>query len=537
MILASHIGTLRTPMILHTPTLFAVIVVLSFALSASIGVIGFRRHRDLFLWSAALALHGLAYVLFGLRGQINDFLSIVVGNLMVATMFALFGEAIYRFQQRPSPHALLWTPVAVVGIGFSLLMNDLTARSVLSALIYSLQCIFLLMPIGQRRQQTEGRGQYILAVGVLCVLGVLVARALAVSIGGVHLASSTESSPLQGLSYLLSMLGILWFVFGLIMMNQERAEQASQRATAELQRSEEQHRLLVETANEGICVIEGAAMRFVNPKLRELLGYSEFEILNRPVVEFIHEDDRQTTLENHRKRVLGLADVRYAIRVLTKNRGVRWFEINGTAFEWQGRPATLNFMNDITERKLVEEQVQQLAFHDPLTRLPNRRLLMDRLELTLTGNKRSGRRSALLFMDLDNFKPLNDTHGHSMGDLLLVQVAERLKTVVRETDFISRFGGDEFIVLIGSLDAEEITAQAQAMEVAEKIRDAVASPYHLVAHLSTGGAARIEHLCSASIGVVQFSGHGDTKEELLKRADAAMYRAKQAGRNAVRTTA
>ena len=524
-------------MILNTPTLFAVIVVLSFALSLSIGVTGFRRHRDLFLWSAALALHGMAYVLFGLRGQISDFVSIVVGNVTVAIMFALFGEAIYRFQQRPPSRVLLWTPVAVVGVGFSLLMNDLEARSVLSGLIYSLQCIFLLMPIAQRRHQTAGRGQYILALGVLCVLGVLVARALAVTIGDVHIASSTESSPIQGLSYLATMLGILWFAFGLIMMNQERAEQDSRRAAAELRRSEEQYRLLVETANEGICVIEGAAMRFVNPKLLELLGCSEPEILDHPVVEFIHEDDRESMLENHRKRVLGLADVRYSLRVLTRHQGVRWVEISGTAFEWKGKPATLNFMNDITERKLVEEQVRQLAFHDPLTHLPNRRLLRDRLQLTLAGNKRSGKRSALLFMDLDNFKPLNDTHGHSAGDLLLVQVAERLKGVVRETDFIARFGGDEFIVLLGSLDSQEAIAQAQAMEVAEKIRSAVGNPYHLSVHVGTEAAAQVEHLCSASIGVVQFSGEGDTEEAILKRADAAMYRAKQAGRNAIRTFA
>ncbi len=521
-------------MILNTPTLFAVIVVLSLALSASVGVIAYRRHPDLFVWSAALALHAMTYVLFGLRGQISDLVSIVVGNVMLSTMFALFGEGIYRFQQRQPPRAWLWSPVLVIAVSFYFLRDDLVARSVVAGLIYPFQCFLLLLPIAQKRRQTAGRGQYILALGVLCVVVVLFARALAVTVGGVHLVSLTESNPTQGLSYLVSTLGILWFAFGLITMNQERAEQASQRASAELRRSDEHYRLLVETANEGICVIESAKMRFVNPKLLELLGYPEQEILDHPVVEFIHPDDRQMTMENHRRRMLGQADPRYAVRLLTRHRGTRWFEISGTRFEWKGQPATLNFMSDITERKLLDDQVQQLAFHDPLTQLPNRRLLLDQLRQSLAGNRRSGKRGALLFMDLDNFKPLNDTHGHSVGDTLLVQLAGRLRAVVRETDLIARFGGDEFVVLLGNLDDDESMAQEQAMDVAEKIRAAVDRPYQLTALRATGGTTVVEHRCSVSTGVVQFLDEVGAEEELLKRADAAMYRAKQAGRNTIR---
>ena len=521
-------------MILNTPTLFAVIVMLSFALSVSIGVIAYRRRPDLYLWSAGLALHGLTYVLFGLRGQISDFVSIVVGNLMLSSMFALFGEGIYRFQSRPAPRGWLWTPALVIAVSFYFLLDDLVARSILGGLIYPLQCFLLLLPIAQMRRRTAGRGQYILAVGVLCVVAVLISRALAVTVGGVHIVSLTESSELQGLSYLVSTLGILWFAFGLITMNQEAAEQESQSATTELRTSEEHYRLLVETANEGICVIESAMMRFVNPKMRELLGYSEHEILGHPIVEFIHEDDREMTMENHRKRMLGQADPRYAARLLTKHRGTRWFEISGTLFEWKGHAATLNFMSDITERKLLDDQVQHLAFHDPLTQLPNRRLLMEQLRLALAGSKRSAKRGAILFMDLDNFKPLNDTHGHSVGDALLVRLAERLRGVVRETDFIARFGGDEFVVLLGNLDPDEARAQTQALDVAEKIRSAVSEPYQLRAHRAVATGALVEHRCSVSIGVVQFLDAAGTEEELLKRADAAMYRAKEAGRNAIR---
>ncbi len=136
---------------------------------------------------------------------------------------------------------------------------------------------------------------------------------------------------------------------------------------------------------------------------------------------------------------------------------------------------------EITERRRLEEQVRQLAFHDPLTHLANRRLLVEHLDQAMSASKRSHRHGALLFLDLDNFKPLNDTHGHGVGDLLLIEVAERLKTCVREADTVARFGGDEFVVLLCELDAHKDEASAQAAAIAEKIRIRLAEPYVLQA--------------------------------------------------------
>ena len=182
-------------------------------------------------------------------------------------------------------------------------------------------------------------------------------------------------------------------------------------------------------------------------------------------------------------------------------------------------------VQDITEHKAAAEKINSLAFYDPLTELPNRKLLLDRLQQALAASARSGRDGALLFIDLDNFKALNDTLGHDMGDLLLRQVAQRLISCVREGDSVARLGGDEFVVMLEDLGEYELEAAAQTEVIGEKILATLGHPYQLVAH---------EYRCTPSIGATLFNGHRLEKEDLLKQADIAMYQAKQAGRNTVR---
>lgn len=180
---------------------------------------------------------------------------------------------------------------------------------------------------------------------------------------------------------------------------------------------------------------------------------------------------------------------------------------------------------DITERKAAEEKIRQLAFHDPLTRLPNRQLLLDRLQQSLISSARNSKNGALLFLDLDNFKTLNDTLGHAMGDLLLQQAAERLTSSIREGDTVARLGGDEFVVMLEDLSEQSIVAAKQAEAVGEKILVALTQPYQLGTNMFRS---------SGSIGATIFCGDEQEAEELLKQADIAMYQAKKAGRNALR---
>ncbi len=181
-----------------------------------------------------------------------------------------------------------------------------------------------------------------------------------------------------------------------------------------------------------------------------------------------------------------------------------------------------------------ERQIRNLAFYDTLTSLPNRRLLLDRLRQAMSAGKRSGRYAALMFIDLDNFKPLNDLHGHDVGDRLLIEVAKRISSCMRETDTVARFGGDEFIVMLSELTIEKETSLSQAGIVAEKIRSTLADPYYLDIPPKNEEAARqIMHHCTASIGVALFINHDIEPEELIKRADSSMYRAKETGRNRI----
>ncbi len=180
---------------------------------------------------------------------------------------------------------------------------------------------------------------------------------------------------------------------------------------------------------------------------------------------------------------------------------------------------------DITMIKAAEEEIQQLAFYDPLTDLPNRRLLLDRLNRALAASARSSQQGAVLFLDLDNFKMLNDSLGHDIGDLLLQQVAERLTAFVRESDTVARLGGDEFVVILENLGEHDLEAAAQAETITNKILTALNQPYLL---------SRYEYHSTVSVGVAVFNDHQVEIEELLKQADIAMYQAKKAGRNTMR---
>ncbi len=188
---------------------------------------------------------------------------------------------------------------------------------------------------------------------------------------------------------------------------------------------------------------------------------------------------------------------------------------------------------DIVQRKQMEEQVRELAFYDVLTHLPNRRLLGDRLGQTLLASKRSAIYGALMFLDLDNFKALNDKHGHSAGDLLLVEVASRLKSCVREIDTVARFGGDEFVVLLGELALDPQDSKSQADVIAEKIRLVLAAPYLMSMAREGAEAVTLVHRCTASIGVTLLIHSEASQDDILMRADTAMYQAKEQGRDRV----
>jgi diguanylate cyclase (GGDEF)-like protein len=189
------------------------------------------------------------------------------------------------------------------------------------------------------------------------------------------------------------------------------------------------------------------------------------------------------------------------------------------------RRAEIALRESDIKNRAAEEEIKNLAFFDPLTQLPNRRFLLDRLKHAWLSNARNGREGALLFIDLDNFKSLNDTLGHDIGDLLLQQVGERLVACVRKTDTVARLGGDEFVVMLNELSEQDLEAAARTEAIGNKILAVLDQPYPLATHV---------YHCTASIGATLFDGKQHSPEELMKQADIAMYQAKKAGRNTVR---
>lgn len=240
------------------------------------------------------------------------------------------------------------------------------------------------------------------------------------------------------------------------------------------------------------------------------------------------------------KTELGLANVELAYQNSEKGKRAKELALANLELAYRNsekikRAEDLVVAN--VERKKEREEadrLSRLSFYDPLTNLPNRRLLSDRMTQMLASSRRTGRHLALMVLDLDNFKSLNDLHGHLMGDLLLVEVGQRLMACVREVDTVARFGGDEFVLVMGDLDLDNAKSTAQAREVAEKVRHSLAMPYRLKESPTQSEDRVIEHHCSVSIGVLVLVDHGLNHDEALKLADAAMYQAKQAGRNMIR---
>jgi diguanylate cyclase (GGDEF)-like protein/PAS domain S-box-containing protein len=312
--------------------------------------------------------------------------------------------------------------------------------------------------------------------------------------------------------------------------------------TRELNEREAFYRLLTEDTMDVLWRADSDFhITYISPSDERLRGYKADEVLGHHVFELFNDEGVAIVTEAMRKRQdteqdgKQLGFVSFEAPHRCKDGSLIWGEVfSKTVRDAQGRITGYHgITREITKRKQMQDQVRQLAFHDTLTQLPNRCLLNDRLNQTLAASKRSGRYGALMFVDLDNFKPLNDRHGHFVGDLLLIEAGKRLKSCVREMDTVARFGGDEFVVMLGELNIDKEKSISQAEIVAEKIRARLSGTYHLDIKRQGEAESTVEHHCSASIGVVVFLDHDTSPDDLLKWADKAMYQAKDAGRNAI----
>ncbi len=311
-----------------------------------------------------------------------------------------------------------------------------------------------------------------------------------------------------------------------------------------LRDSENRFRNLVETTSDWIWETdENAFYTYTSPRIKSILGYEPAEIIGKTPFDLMSHGEAKRVADVFcsivaaHQPMINLQNVNLhkdGHSVVLETSAVPVIGADGKLHGYRG------IDRDITERKRIEDaliesenRLRQLADFDVLTQLPNRRLLLDRIGQAMLTSKRSGRYGALMFLDMDNFKPLNDTCGHDVGDMLLIEVARRISSCVREVDTVARFGGDEFVVMLSELELDLEQSKIQTGLIAEKIRTILAEPYVLTFHAEGGRVKTVTHRCTSSIGVVLFINHEASSGDILKWADMAMYQAKEGGRNKV----
>ncbi|MBL7087916.1 EAL domain-containing protein, partial [Acidovorax sp.] len=274
--------------------------------------------------------------------------------------------------------------------------------------------------------------------------------------------------------------------------------------------------------------LQDGTTSYWNQASEQLYGYTAEEALGGNLLNLIIPPPMRDGVRAHMQHMFATGEVIPAGELqLQRKDGTPVHVFSSHAYiQVPGHPPEMFCIDiDISGRKAAEDEARYLAFYDALTQLPNRRLLVDRLQQVLVNGARSGLTTAVLFVDLDNFKTLNDTRGHEVGDLLLKDVARRLRSCVREQDTVARLGGDEFVVVLQNLSSDAPEAAAQARTLGELILAQLRQPYELAGH---------EHHFTGSIGVTLLNHQRDSVDEVLKQADMAMYRAKDAGRNTLR---
>jgi len=290
-------------------------------------------------------------------------------------------------------------------------------------------------------------------------------------------------------------------------------EQQIRSAEQSARESEVRLRKFAEAAQAGIVFHEDGVITDCNEAIARLVGYGVRELIGSRVIDYVAPERREEALENVRRGY----ERPYESEIVARDGERIPVEFEGREMPFQDKVYRLSLVRDIRRRKASEARIDYLAHHDLLTGLPNRALLHDRLEFILGTARRRGTRAALLFIDLDNFKVVNDSLGHDAGDALLKIIAERIPRALRSADVVSRHGGDEFLVVLPDLDDDQ-----DAVPVAEKLLAAITEPMDL-----EGQSVSV----SPSIGISVFPRDGDSARDLIKNADAAMYLAKARGRS------
>lgn len=504
-----------------------------------------RSMRD---WATGPALMAIAMLLLGLRGTIPNFLSIVIANSLVTLGIGFLHQGARNLFGLTARGHWKWL---AAGATFMLCAaaDSPTVRIAGTSLLYTPFFLALAWLFWRNEEEaplkvTKRIAALVFAAGA-CLFFY---RALYPPVAPVQPDYVASPSLLEAMPYVYAILLSLWISLTLMLIvsirlqfQRAKALHLSEASTQALKESEEKFRSLFESTSDAVQLLDERGFFDCNPATLSLFGCPDTERFCS-----LHPADLSPARQPDGEDSETLARRHIATAMKDGSLHFEWMhkrldtgepfsaEVLLSPVMLHGKMALQATVRDITKRKQQEEQVRRMAFYDTLTDLPNRRLFHDRMTQTSAASKRSGLYGAIIFLDLDNFKPLNDAHGHAVGDLLLLEAGKRLKRCVREIDTVARFGGDEFVVMLGELDTDRERSIAQAQIIAKKLLATLSEPYLLPVSHEGQPTTTVEHRCTASIGVALFIGHQDDPVETMRHADEAMYQAKSAGRNTIR---
>ncbi|WP_430464472.1 diguanylate cyclase [Tabrizicola sp.] len=493
-------------------TLFIANICAGLLLSFIIYLLG-RKHfsRPLTLGSLSLGLISAGLLILASRDSIGVSVSSLLGNGIISVGFALLSETLLSFQRRSLSRAVIWLPVAAMLLIITLFTDDVSMRIAVSSSIYALQTLIVTFITYSGRKQTSGWGWQLIVAATFFYFVSFAIRSVASFGSRTGILDIFSQGWVQSQAFLASLLALICVAIGIMAIYAGQVEE-------QVRQSEEKNRSIIEHANDVIYVISpDGRIEFMSKRSKEIIGHDASDLIGTEFSALVHPEDKSACLAEFDQIVSKKSEiVHLQYRVKTSGGQWVWHETNaGPILDAEGAiSGVLGIGRDVSDRKLQEAELQRRAYYDPLTALPNRALIVDRADQSIRLAKRDERKSALLFLDLDGFKSINDEHGHAVGDAVLKEVAQRLQLTIRGSDSVGRLGGDEFLVVLQSF-----LGMDDAISAAKRIEDALSVPLIV-------GEMQLPVRCS--IGIACFPEHGEDLDSLLGKADVAMYGAKRA---------